>query len=88
MEKCPEHSSLTDKVSDMHGDIKVLIAEFKAMNGCLISTKLNIEKHEEDSKHYRTQIDILWASLHTIKWAIGLLCAGGVLFRIISNLVK
>lgn len=84
MEPC----KFEEKINEMHGDIKVLVSEFKAMNGSLLSTRHGFDKHEEDSKLYRRQIDILWSSLHTIKWAIGLLCAGGVLFRIISNLLK
>lgn len=77
-----------DKINEMHGDIKVLVSEFKAMNGTLRDTKSGVEEHIKESKHYRTQVDILWSSLHTVKWAVGLLCAGGVLFRIISGLLK
>jgi len=58
----------SDKVIEMHGDIKTLLAEFKAMNGSLRNTKVDLEKHEVESAHYRRRIDVVWTVVHTLKW--------------------
>ena len=77
-----------DKIIEMHGDIKALVAEFRAMNGALRDTKYKVEKHDEESIPYRKKIDILWATIHTVKWAIGLLLGTGVLFKMWEYLAK
>ena len=70
------------EIIEMAGDIKVLVSEFKAMNGSLRNYKSLQETHETDSKPYRHKIDVIWAVFHTVKWAIGLLFGTGVLFKI------
>lgn len=78
-----EHDCKFEKIiTEMHGDIKVLVSEFKAMNGSLRETKTKIDKHEEDSTPYRHKIDIIWASIHTAKWAILLLFGTGVIWKV------
>ena len=79
---CQEHGKLCEKVSEMHGDLKVLVSEFKAMNGSLRNTKQNFEEHEKESKKYRHQIDVLWSAINAIKWAIGLVFGTGVFFKL------
>ena len=84
-----EHQCRFEKtIIDMSGDIKVLVSEFKAMNGSLRSTKVGYEKHEEDSKIYRKQIDVIWAAIHTIKWAIVLVFGSGLVWRIVEFFTK
>jgi len=75
-------------IMEMHGDIKTLVSEFKAMNGALRDTKFKSEKHEEESTPYRRKIDILWSSIHTIKWAIGLLFGAGMIWKIVEIISK
>jgi len=57
-------------VIEMHGDIKTLVSEFKALNGTVKENKENITKHELESKIYRYRIDITWFILQGIKWAL------------------
>jgi hypothetical protein len=88
METCSQHDKLIEKVNEMHGDIKVLVTEFKAMNGTLRDTKLEFICHKQESISYRRQIDILWASVNTAKWAIGLLFGTGLLWKVIEFIAK
>ena len=78
----------SDKISEIHGDVKVLVAEFRAMNGSLRDTKSNQEKHEEESKPYRHKIDIIWSAIHTAKWAIILLFGTGVFWKAFELFIK
>jgi hypothetical protein len=85
----PDHECKQENLlREMHGDIKMLLNEFKAMNGTLKTTKNGFDKHQEKSLEYRRKIDILWASLHTIKWAIALLFGSGVLWKILEMIKK
>ena len=72
----------------MSGNIKVLVSEFKAMNGSLRDTKQGYEKHELESKTYRNQVSILWAAVHTIKWAIMLVFGSGLVWRVMEYFTK
>ena len=84
MEPC----KFEDKIIEMSGDIKTLVAEFKAMNGSLLSTKHNFDKHEENSKIYRKQIDILWVAMQAFKWSALFLFGSGCLWKLIELIVK
>jgi len=78
---CTEHHDLVKTVNEIHGDVKVLVSEFKAMNGSLRTYKAGQETHESESKPYRHKIDTIWSVFHTIKWAIGLIFGTGILFK-------
>jgi len=84
MEPC----KFEDKINEMHGDIKVLVSEFKAMNGSLLRTKLNLDKHEEESKVYRRQIDILWVGIQAFKWVTLFIFGSGIIWKIIDLIIK
>lgn len=77
-----------EKINEMHGDVKVLVTEFKNMNGALRETKRNYEKHEEESIPYRSKIDIIWSAIHTVKWAIILLFGSGVVWKFFEMWIK
>lgn len=79
-----EPCKFEDKIIEMHGDIKKLVAEFKAMNGTLIKTQNNFCDHETESKIHRYRITILWFIAQGIKYALG----GGFLITLILFLVK
>ena len=74
--------TLEEKVNDMHGDVKVIISELKRMNGNILDNKTNIITHTKESEPYRKKIDIIWASIHTAKWAILLLFGTGVIWKV------
>ena len=59
-----------DRVFEMSGDIKTLVAEFKAMNGSLRNTKTNFEKHDDESDRFRARVNILWYGLFYTGWII------------------
>ena len=84
MEPC----KFEDKINEMHGDIKVLVSEFKAMNGSLLRTKLNLDKHEEDSKLYRKQIDILWVAMQAFKWSAVFIFGSGCIWKLLEIVIK
>jgi len=73
-----------DLLLEMHGDVKTLVAEFKAMNGTLKETKNDIEKHKEESELHRYRITVLWFVAQGIKWAIG----GGILTTLLFFIFK
>lgn len=77
-----------DKLIEMHGDIKTLVAEFRAMNGSLRATKLELEKHESESTLYRRRIDVVWTVVHTIKWILIFTVGYGAGRPIIEALLK
>ena len=77
-----------EKIMEMYGDIKTLLSEFKNMNGKLVSTKEGFDDHNEESKLFRHQVTIMWATLQTIKWAVGLLIASGLLLKLIQWVIK
>ena len=84
MEPC----KFEDKINEMHGDVKVLVSEFKAMNGSLLRTKLNLDKHEEDSKLYRKQIDILWVAMQAFKWSAVFIFGSGCIWKLLEIVIK
>jgi len=88
MDYCKDHLTLFDKVNEMHGDIKVLVSEFKNMNGSMRDTKQNFEIHKTESKDYRRKIDVIWSTLHTMKWAIVLLFGSGVIWKLLEIATK
>ena len=59
-----------DRVIEMSGDIKTIMAEFKAMNGSLRSTKAGFEKHHDESDRFRARVNILWYGLFYTGWII------------------
>ena len=59
-------SNIEDKVNEMHGDIKVLISEFKAMNGSLLEAKKKtdgVEKLARKVEKATIRHGIYWAVL-------------------------
>jgi len=58
---------------EMSGDIKTLVAEFKAMNGSLKETKDRFEVHDKDSIGFRKKVTEIWAGIHFSKWIIGIM---------------
>jgi hypothetical protein len=85
MELCEQHKDMSEKVIEMHGDIKVLVTEFKAMNGSLVKTKEKFDAHKDESVDYRRKVDIIWAVVHSTKWLLIFLFGTGVLFKWISK---
>jgi len=73
---------------EMHGDLKTLVAEFKAMNGKLVDTKKRFDKHEEDSMGFRDKVNMLWAVMHSAKWVITVMFGGGVIGAIIMKILE
>lgn len=69
--------NFSDKIIEMMGDIKTLVAEFKAMNGSLRDTKAGFDKHDKESDRFRARVNILWYGLFYTGWII--LAAIGVL---------
>ena len=53
-----------DKVIEMHGNIKSIMTELRAMNGTVLRNRAMIVEHTDDSKPYRKKLDELWAGLH------------------------
>ena len=77
-----EHDCKFEKdIMEMSGNIKVLVSEFKAMNGSLINTKKTNEDHIVESKIYRKKVDEIWAGIHFTKWIIALIFGTGLLFQ-------
>jgi len=85
MEFCEQHRDISEKVNEMHGDIKVLMAEFRAVNGTMAKTKEKFDAHKVESVDYRRKVDIIWAVVHSTKWLLIFLFGTGVLFRWISK---
>ena len=77
-----------DKIIEMSGDIKTLVAEFKAMNGSLISTKHGFEKHNEESQLFRHQVTVLWVAMQAFKWSAIFLFGSGCLWKILEKIVE
>lgn len=84
MEEC----KFENLIIEMAGDVKVLVSEFKNMNGSLRDTRQNFEDHKKDSKLYRSKIDTIWSVLHTVKWTIVLLFGSGVIWKLFELWVK
>ncbi len=55
-------------ILEMHGNIKTLVAEFKAMNGSLRETKGKFDKHDDESDRFRARVNILWYGLFYTGW--------------------
>ena len=84
MEPC----KFEERIITMSEDVKVLVSEFKAMNDSLRDTKKGYEKHEDESKEYRNKINIIWSTLHTLKYAVVLIFGSGLLWRLIEFLTR
>jgi len=80
-----EHDKI---ILEMHGNIKTLMAEFKAMNGKLATTKSGFEKHHEESIAFRDKVNMLWAVMHSAKWVITVMLSGGVLGAVIMKIME
>lgn len=80
--------TIDDKVNEMHSDVKVLVTEFKNMNGELRDTKQRFDKHEEESVSFRTKVTELWAGVHFSKWVIGLMVGSSMLYHIVVSILK
>ena len=79
---CSEHNDLISKIDEIHSDLKVLVSEFKGMNGALKDTKLKADCHIDiESPKYRKKVDEIWAGIHFSKWIIGLILGSGLLFN-------
>ena len=76
------------EIMEMSGNIKVLVSEFKAMNGSLRETKITNKEHIEESKQYREKINVIWSTIHTIKWAIMLVFGSGLVWRVMEFFIK
>lgn len=83
-----EPCSQIELLREMHGDIKIIATEVKAMNGNLKTTKQDFEEHKKESCGYRKKIDILWAVIHTTKWAVMVVFGSGVLFQIWDKIIR
>jgi len=77
-----------DRIIEMCGDIKTLLAEFKAMNGKLVRTAKNFEKHDEESVMFRDKVNMLWAVMHSAKWVITVMLSGGVLGAVVMKILE
>ena len=76
------------KFTEMYSDIKVLVSEFRAMNGTLNNTKQEIKEHIKESTPYRKKIDELWAGIQFSKWIVMLIFGTGLLFNLIKWVFK
>lgn len=76
------------EIIEMCGDVKVLVSEFRAMNGSLRETKRGYEKHEDESKEYRNKVNVIWSTIHTVKWAIMLVFGSGLVWRAVEFFTK
>ncbi len=64
---------------EIHGKVSAIESKVDQINSSLSRTKQRFEKHESESHDFRRQVGVLWAALHTAKWAIGILIgAGGI----------
>ena len=77
-----------ERVIEMSGDIKKLLAEFKSMNGQLKDTKRRFDKHDDESDGFRDKVNMLWAVMHSAKWVITLFLGGGALAVWITKLLE
>lgn len=73
-----------DKVNEMHSDIKVLVSEFKNMNGELRVTKTKFDKHADESISFRDKVNIMWAVVHSLKWVVVVCLGSGVIWRFLK----
>jgi len=59
------------EIAEMKSDIKLILAEFKNMNGKLIDTKKEVKEHCEDSIDFRDKVSKLWFLMtQLIPWAL------------------
>jgi len=84
------HICMQEKLlREMHGDLRSLLSEFKAMNGDLRNTKSRFDIHDDESKLFRSQVTTLWAVVHGAKWVITLMLGtGGLLWIMLHHLTK
>jgi len=78
----------SERIIEMSGDIKTLLAEFKSMNGQLVNTKSGFEKHDEESTAFRDKVNMLWAVMHSTKWAVTVMFSGGILGVIVMKILE
>ena len=84
-----EHDCKFEKeIIEMSGNLKVLVSEFKAMNGSLRDTRASNKEHIEESKPYREKINVIWSTIHTVKWAIMLVFGSGLVWRVVEFFTK
>ncbi len=76
------------EIIEMCGDVKVLVSEFKAMNGSLRDTRTESKQHIEEGKDYRNKVNIIWSTIHTVKWAIMLVFGSGLVWRVVEFFTK
>lgn len=73
---------------ETNSDLKVLISEFKAMNGDIGRAKERFDKHESESEWYRDKVKTLWSVCHTLKYAVMLLFGSGIIWKVVEFLTK
>jgi len=76
------------QIASISTDLKLLLQEFKNMNGALKTTKSNVDEHLKESAPYRTKVEQLWAGVHFVKWMIMLLFGTGLLVQIVLKVAK
>ena len=75
-------------IMEMHGDLKKLVSEIEQMNGSVVNTKKDVDKHIETSNPYRKKVDMVWAGIQVVKYIIMLLFGTGLLFQFIKAIIK
>lgn len=76
------------QLTEMYGNIKELLANFKHMNGMLIDTKRKFDEHDEESTGFRDKVNMLWAVLHATKWVITLIFGSAFLTVLVSKMME
>ena len=79
--KCDKEGLLLE----MHGDVKTLVAQFKAMNGRLVDVNAKFKIHDKESISIRDKVKLMWAVLHSFKWVMIFLFGTGVFFKWIAK---
>ena len=79
--KCDKENLLLE----MHGDVKTLVAQFKAMNGRLVNVVKDFDAHSVESISIRDKVKLMWAVLHAFKWIMLFLFGTGVFFKWIAG---
>ena len=70
---------------EMHGDVKTLVAEFRNMNGRLITVAKDFKEHSNSSIPIRDKVKLMWTILHSFKWVMIFLFGTGVFFKWIKG---
>lgn len=77
-----------EEITGMASDLKVLVAEFRQMNGKLLETRSEIKEHCKESIPYRKKIDEIWAGIAFSKWIIGLVLGTGLAVNVWMHFSK